>query len=84
MLHIVIFSCYNQMLKIFESFLISSNYPYLKMDGGTAISARQKLIKKFNEVSNVFIFVSIVCLNCIPDPSYDLDYHRIQMSLFSC
>ena len=47
---LMVIVCLPQMLKIFESFLTSCNYIFLKMDGTSAISSRQHLIKRFNEV----------------------------------
>ena len=40
----------SQMLHILEVFVVSRGYSYVKMDGGTTISSRQPLIRRFNEV----------------------------------
>jgi DNA excision repair protein ERCC-6 len=45
------------MLAVLETFVQSRSYSYLKIDGTTQISARQPLIKKFNEDPSVFVFI---------------------------
>nr|CAD7435512.1 unnamed protein product [Timema monikensis] len=46
-----------QMLCILEKFVQTQGYCYLKLDGGTSISARQPLINKFNTDSQYFVFL---------------------------
>ena len=41
----------SQMLNIFERFVNSQGYSYMRMDGTTPISTRQPLINRFNEAS---------------------------------
>jgi DNA excision repair protein ERCC-6 len=47
---VLLFSQSKQMLTILEEFVILENYRYLRMDGGTPISARQNLVEQFNMV----------------------------------
>ncbi|XP_063234506.1 DNA excision repair protein ERCC-6-like [Bacillus rossius redtenbacheri] len=54
---VLLFTQSRQMLCIMESFVQKQGYSYLKLDGGTSISARQPLIKKFNEDPSCFVFL---------------------------
>lgn len=49
---VLLFSQGRSMISIFQDFLEQQGYKYLKMDGSTAISSRQPLINRFNQVSN--------------------------------
>nr|XP_018903096.1 PREDICTED: DNA excision repair protein ERCC-6-like [Bemisia tabaci] len=51
---VLLFTQSRQMLCIMESFLIRNDYTFLKLDGGTSISARQPLINKFNQDKSYF------------------------------
>ena len=46
----LLFSQSKMMLDIFEVFVAQEGYSYVRMDGGTQISVRQPLVKRFNEV----------------------------------
>ena len=48
---VLIFSQLKLMLDILERFVRGRGYTYVRMDGSTPISARQPLVKRFNEVS---------------------------------
>jgi len=45
------------MLDILESFVEKREYSYIRMDGATAIAARQPLVARFNSVSFALSFV---------------------------
>ena len=45
------------MLDIFETFLNMHHFSYLRMDGSTSLPQRQKMMEKFNNDSQVFIFI---------------------------
>ena len=45
------------MLDIMEGFVQEKRYSYVRMDGGTPISARQPLVQRYNNVS---IFIGLV------------------------
>eukprot|EP00106_Octopus_bimaculoides_P007516 XP_014774958.1 PREDICTED: DNA excision repair protein ERCC-6-like [Octopus bimaculoides] len=53
----LLFSQSKVMLDIFEGFCKNNNYSYIRMDGTTAISARQPLITRYNEDSSIYIFL---------------------------
>ena len=53
---VLLFTQSRQMLLILERFVNCQDYSYMRMDGSTAISARQPLIDKFNS-SDVFVFL---------------------------
>lgn len=48
---VLLFTQSRQMITILEIFLKQQGYKYLKMDGSTAVTSRQSLINKFNNVS---------------------------------
>ncbi|GFX86595.1 DNA excision repair protein ERCC-6 [Trichonephila clavipes] len=54
---VLLFTQSKQMLEIFEIFVKSKNYKYMKMDGTTSISSRQPAVAKFNSDSNIFVFL---------------------------
>ncbi|XP_055929962.1 DNA excision repair protein ERCC-6-like isoform X1 [Argiope bruennichi] len=54
---VLLFTQSRQMLQIFEIFVKSKNYTYMKMDGSTSISSRQPAVEKFNSDSNIFVFL---------------------------
>ncbi|XP_045471449.1 DNA excision repair protein ERCC-6-like [Harmonia axyridis] len=54
---VLLFSQGRAMIKIFEQFLHEEDYKFLKMDGSTPISSRQKLINKFNEDETYDVFL---------------------------
>ncbi|MCO5571163.1 hypothetical protein L7F22_024897 [Adiantum nelumboides] len=55
---IVLVSNYTQTLELFAQLCWEKNYPYLKLDGTTSISKRQKLVQKFNNpMENEFAFL---------------------------
>ena len=45
------------MLDIFETFLNMHHFTYLRMDGSTSLPQRQKMMEKFNNDNQVFIFI---------------------------
>ncbi|GAB1600830.1 SWI/SNF-related matrix-associated actin-dependent regulator of chromatin subfamily A member 5-like isoform X1 [Argonauta hians] len=53
----LLFSQSKVMLDILESFAKTNDYSYIRMDGTTAISARQPLITRFNEDSSIYLFL---------------------------
>ncbi|GFR05825.1 DNA excision repair protein ERCC-6 [Trichonephila clavata] len=48
---VLLFTQSKQMLEIFEIFVKSKNYKFMKMDGTTSISSRQPAVTKFNSVN---------------------------------
>ncbi|XP_075420286.1 DNA excision repair protein ERCC-6 isoform X2 [Tenrec ecaudatus] len=54
---VLLFSQSRQMLDIFEVFLRTQKYSYLKMDGMTTIASRQPLITRYNEDTSIFVFL---------------------------
>ncbi|XP_066151496.1 DNA excision repair protein ERCC-6-like [Euwallacea fornicatus] len=53
----LLFSQGRLMMRIFEQFLNSHGYKYLKMDGTTSVRSRQGLIEKFNQDSSFDLFL---------------------------
>ena len=45
------------MLDIFETFLNMHHFTYLRMDGSTPLPQRQKMMEKFNNDNQVFVFI---------------------------
>ena len=55
---IVIISNYTQSLDLIGEMCRERRYPYVRLDGGTSINKRQKLVKQFNDPSsNSFVFL---------------------------
>ncbi|XP_057320507.1 DNA excision repair protein ERCC-6-like [Microplitis mediator] len=55
---VVIFTQSRQMLHILEALIQQENYTYLRLDGSTAMSERQRTIRKFNEDNSYLVFIS--------------------------
>ncbi|KAL1487995.1 hypothetical protein ABEB36_015375 [Hypothenemus hampei] len=53
----LLFSQGRFMMRVFENFLNQQSYKFLKMDGSTSVSSRQKLIDSFNSDSSYDIFL---------------------------
>lgn len=47
---VLLFTQGRAMINVFQKFLTSQDYKFLRMDGTTSIGSRQPLINKFNEV----------------------------------
>ena len=54
---VLLFSYSVKMLDILQRFINEKNYTYLRLDGATKNSERQKLVNCFNENSDMFIFL---------------------------
>ncbi|KAG6600328.1 Protein CHROMATIN REMODELING 25, partial [Cucurbita argyrosperma subsp. sororia] len=55
---IVLVSNYTQTLDLFAQLCRERKYPYLRLDGSTSISKRQKLVNRFNDLSkDEFVFL---------------------------
>ncbi|CAI4221252.1 unnamed protein product [Auanema sp. JU1783] len=54
---VLLFSQSRQMLDIIERFLLIENYTYLRMDGKTPISSRQRYAQQFNTDKNILVFL---------------------------
>ncbi|TYK13976.1 protein CHROMATIN REMODELING 25 isoform X1 [Cucumis melo var. makuwa] len=55
---IVLVSNYTQTLDLFAQLCRERRYPYLRLDGSTSISKRQKLVNRFNDLSkDEFVFL---------------------------
>ncbi|KAF8006362.1 hypothetical protein BT93_K0608 [Corymbia citriodora subsp. variegata] len=54
---VLLFAQTQQMLDILESFLVSGEYKYRRMDGLTPVKQRMALIDEFNSSDDVFIFI---------------------------
>ncbi|XP_008546994.1 DNA excision repair protein ERCC-6 [Microplitis demolitor] len=55
---VVIFTQSRQMLHILEALIQQEGYTYLRLDGSTAMSERQRTIRKFNEDNSYLVFIS--------------------------
>ena len=53
----LLFTQMSRMLDIFETFLNMHHFSYLRMDGSTSLPQRQKMMEKFNNDNQVFIFI---------------------------
>ena len=53
---VLLFSQSRKMISILEAYVKDQGYKYLRLDGGTGIGSRQKLITKFNE-GDAFVFI---------------------------
>lgn len=54
---VLLFSQFTTILDIFESFLPTLGFQYLRLDGSTLTSSRQELIDKFNKDTNISCFL---------------------------
>jgi len=54
---VLIFTQMSKMLDILEAFLNLNGHTYLRLDGGTAVDRRQRLMDKFNSDEKVFCFI---------------------------
>lgn len=54
---VLLFSQTQQMLDIFERFLVTCEYNYRRMDGVTPVKQRMALIDEFNNTDDIFIFI---------------------------
>ena len=53
----LLFTQMSRMLDIFETFLNMHHFTYLRMDGSTPLPQRQKMMEKFNNDNQVFVFI---------------------------
>ena len=55
---VVIISNYTQTLDLIQTLCRNNRYPFCRLDGGTSISKRQKLVKRFNDpAEDCFVFL---------------------------
>jgi SNF2 family DNA or RNA helicase len=54
---VLIFTQMSKMLDILEAFLNLNGHTYLRLDGGTGVEARQRLMDRFNNDEKVFCFI---------------------------
>jgi DNA excision repair protein ERCC-6 len=54
---VLLFTQSRKMLEIFQIFLTKQNYSFLKMDGTTAASTRDSIVRRFNEDPEIFVFL---------------------------
>lgn len=54
---VLIFTQMSKMLDILESFLNLNGHTYLRLDGGTSVDRRQRLMDRFNNDPKVFCFI---------------------------
>jgi len=54
---VLIFTQMSKMLDILEAFLNLNGHTYLRLDGGTGVDARQRLMDRFNNDVRVFCFI---------------------------
>ena len=80
---VLIFSLSVQLLNIIEEHMIDCNHTYLRLDGKTKIEDRIEMVRKFNSVPSIFVFLiskkcggtglNITGANCVVlfDPSWN-------------
>ena len=54
---VLIFTQMSKMLDILEAFLNLNGHTYLRLDGGTSVDQRQRLMDRFNNDEKVFCFI---------------------------
>jgi SNF2 family DNA or RNA helicase len=54
---VLIFTQMSKMLDILEAFLNLNGHTYVRLDGGTTIDQRQRLMDRFNNDSKIFCFI---------------------------
>jgi SNF2 family DNA or RNA helicase len=54
---VLIFTQMSKMLDILEAFLNMNGHTYVRLDGGTSIDQRQRLMDRFNNDSKIFCFI---------------------------
>uniref|UniRef100_A0A1I8H9W5 DNA excision repair protein ERCC-6 n=1 Tax=Macrostomum lignano TaxID=282301 RepID=A0A1I8H9W5_9PLAT len=54
---VLLFSQSRRMLGVLEAFVKKRGYPYMRMDGGTAVRSRQTLVHRFNTDPGTFVFL---------------------------
>jgi SNF2 family DNA or RNA helicase len=54
---VLIFTQMSKMLDILEAFLNMNGHTYVRLDGGTSIDQRQRLMDRFNSDSKIFCFI---------------------------
>ena len=54
---VLIFTQMSKMLDILETFLNLNGHTYLRLDGGTSVDQRQRLMDRFNNDEKVFCFI---------------------------
>ena len=54
---VLIFTQMSKMLDVLEAFLNLNGHTYLRLDGGTDVERRQRLMDRFNNDSKVFCFI---------------------------
>ncbi|XP_043691130.1 protein CHROMATIN REMODELING 8 [Telopea speciosissima] len=54
---VLLFAQTQQMLDIFETFMIANGYTYHRMDGLTPVKQRMALMDEFNDSTDIFIFI---------------------------
>ena len=53
----LIFTQMSKMLDILEAFLNLNGHTYVRLDGGTSIDQRQRLMDRFNNDPKIFCFI---------------------------
>jgi len=54
---VLIFTQMTKMLDVLEQFLSLHGHVYLRLDGGTGVEKRQKLMDRFNNDAKIFCFI---------------------------
>ena len=54
---VLIFTQMTKMLDVLEQFLSLHGHVYLRLDGGTGVEKRQKLMDRFNNDEKIFCFI---------------------------